>query len=123
MAPVYPVPVFNYTAAPAYPTAAPVYNATAAVPATEAAPVPTAAVSPPTQAVSDATAAPVVLPTVSGKFWFSCCMLKYCNNRTFSKTSSSHHIIIAQLNELTASEIWPNHHRGRRHHYHHNYHE
>ncbi|XP_078371715.1 uncharacterized protein LOC144655351 isoform X2 [Oculina patagonica] len=65
VAPVYPVPAFNYTAAPAYPTAPPAYNATAAVPATEVVPVPTAGVSPPTQAASNATVAPVVLPTVS----------------------------------------------------------
>lgn len=64
MAPVYPVPAFNYTAAPAPSSAPPAYNATAAASVTV--PVPTAGVSSPTQAASNATAGPVVLPIGSG---------------------------------------------------------
>ena len=64
MAPVYPVPAFNNTAAPASPSAPPAYNATAAAPVSV--PVPTAGVSSPTQAAFNATAGPVILPTASG---------------------------------------------------------
>lgn len=52
MAPVYPVPAFNNTAAPS--SAPPAYNATAAAPVSV--PVPTAGVSYPTQAAFNATA-------------------------------------------------------------------
>lgn len=67
MAPVYPVPALNNTAAPASPSAPPAYNATAAA-APVSFPVPTAGVSSPTQAALNATAGPVILPTASG--WY-----------------------------------------------------
>jgi len=63
MLPVYPVPAFNQTAPPAYPTVPQTYNATQPAPATEAAPVPTAAVTSSPEPVANATVAPVVPPT------------------------------------------------------------
>lgn len=61
MAPVYPVPAFNNTAAPS--SAPPAFNATAAAPV--GVQVPTAGVSYRTQAAFNATAGPVILPTGS----------------------------------------------------------
>ena len=70
MSPVYPVPAFNQTAPPAYPTVPQTYNATQPAPATEAAPVPTAAVTSPPEPVANATVAPVVPPTSYGEYCF-----------------------------------------------------
>ena len=70
MLPVYPVPAFNQTAPPAYPTVPQTYNATQPAPATEAAPVPTAAVTSPPEPVANATVAPVVPPTSYGEYCF-----------------------------------------------------
>lgn len=74
MAPVYPVPAFNNTAAPS--SAPPAYNATAAAPV--GVQVPTAGVSYPTQAAFNATAGPVILPTGSG--WYFGIFLYFSSN-------------------------------------------
>ena len=67
MAPVYPVPAFNNTAAPS--SAPPAYNATAAAPVSV--PVPTAGVSYPTQAAFNATA---------GSGWYFGIFLHFSSN-------------------------------------------
>ena len=62
------------TSAPAaYPNASQTFNATAVAPVIEPAPVPTAAVYAPTQSVYNATAAPVQVPTGSGRGFFPSC--------------------------------------------------
>lgn len=73
------------TSAPAaYPNASQTFNATAVAPVIEPAPVPTAAVYAPTQSVYNATAAPVQVPTGSGRGFFLLVMMSFYLFRFFS---------------------------------------
>ena len=81
----YAVPANNMTSAPAaYPNASQTFNATAVAPVIEPAPVPTAAVYAPTQSVYNAPAAPVQVPTGSGRGFFLLVMISFHLFRFFS---------------------------------------